>query len=179
MVVPRRLNTTHSRQVASSEHITLHCCVSAAGCTMPPFIIFKSSFPGGNYTLGGPARPLYGKQKLGFMDSQLFVLQFKKIFLLFAKPTANRPVLLLLDRHIFQCSIEVIELAKRNDVILMVLAPHTTNLCQPLDVAVYKSFKAKMSHFVKLGQAMRGDLWIAKKDIVRYLKVPFEDHHTF
>lgn len=46
VVIPKRMKAAHSRQVASTEHISIHCCVSASGNAMPPFIIFKESFPG-------------------------------------------------------------------------------------------------------------------------------------
>ena len=54
VVVPRRATKAHSRHVASSEHISIHCAINAAGGTMPPFIIFKKSFPGRSYSQGGP-----------------------------------------------------------------------------------------------------------------------------
>lgn len=174
VVVPRRFKTSHSRQVASSEHVTIHCCISAAGNTIPPFIIYKSAFPGGNYTAGGPDGALYGKQKSGFMDSELFVKWFTKIFIPYARPTPENSVLLLVDGHSSHCSPEVITLARENNVILLALAPHTTHLCQPLDVAVYKSFKTNLSKLVKLGQALKGDLWISKTNVARMLKQPFE-----
>lgn len=62
VIVPKRMKSAHSREVASSEHISIHCCVSAAGNCMPPFIIFKKAFPGGSYPSGGPDGALYGKQ---------------------------------------------------------------------------------------------------------------------
>ena len=178
VVVPRRFRTSHSRQVASSEHVTIHCCVSAAGNTVPPFIIYKAAFPGGNYTAGGPDGALYGKQKTGFMDSELFVKWFKKLFIPHARPTEDRSVLLLVDGHSSHCSPEVIQTARENNVILLALAPHTTHLCQPLDVAVYRSFKIQLSKTVKIGQALRGDLWISKSNVARIIKQPFEASMT-
>ena len=174
VVVPRRFKTSHSRQVASSEHITIHCCISAAGSTIPPFIIYKAAFPGGNYTAGGPDGALYAKQKTGFMDSELFVKWFTKLFIPHARPTPERSVLLLVDGHSSHCSPDLIHIARENNVILLALAPHTTHLCQPLDVAVYRSFKIHLSKLVKFGQALRGDLWIAKSNVGRVLKQPFE-----
>ena len=173
VVMPRRFKSSHSRQVTSSEHVTLHCCVNATGTAIPPFIIYKSSFPGGSYTSGGPDGALYGKQQTGFMDSELFVKWFSKLFLPHARPTPENSVLLLVG-HSSHCSAEVIKMAKENNVILLALAPHTTHLCQPLDVAVYKSFKVHLSKLVKLGQAVRGDLWISKSNVARMLKQPFE-----
>ena len=150
VVVPRRFKTSHSRQVASTEHITMHCCISAAGNSMPPFIIYKAAFPSGNYTSGGPDGTLYGKQKTGFMDSELFVKWFTRLFIPHSRPTADHSVLLLVDGHSSHCSPDVIQIARENNVILLALAPHTTHLCQPLNVAVYRSLKIHLSKIVKL-----------------------------
>ena len=175
VVVTRRMKKAHSRQVASSEHVTIHCCVSAAGHSIPPFLIYKSAFPGGMYTRGGPEGALYGRQDSGFMDSELFLRWFQKLFVVHARPTAEHPVLLLVDGHSSHCSVEVIEAARENHVVLMALPPHTTHLCQPLDVAVYKSFKTHLSRLVKLGQSLRGNLWIPKSNIARIVTQPFEE----
>ena len=173
VVVPRRFKTSHSRQVTSSEHVTIHCCISAAGNAIPPFIIFKSAFPGGNYTNGGPDNALYGKQETGFMDGELFMRWLTKLFIPHALPTPERSVLLLVEGHSSHCTPDVINTA-RDNITLLALAPHTTHLCQPLDVAVYKAFKVNLSATVKLGQALRGNLWVAKSNIARILKKPFE-----
>ena len=47
VVIPHRMKVSHLRQVASSEHISIHCCVSVDGAAMPPFVIFKGAYPGG------------------------------------------------------------------------------------------------------------------------------------
>ena len=126
----------------------MHCCVSASGGTISPYVIFKGAFPGGNYT-AGPDGALYGHQESGFMDSELFLKWFTKLFLPHARPTPERSVLLLVDGHSSHCSAEIIKAARANNVVLMALAPHTTHLCQPLDVAVYKSFKvARLSYSI-------------------------------
>ena len=175
VVVPRRMRTAHSRQVATSEHISIHCCVSAAGTCIPPFIIFKGAFPGGNYSTGGPDGALYGRQSTGFMDGELFLKWLTKLFVPHVRPTAENPVLLLVDGHSSHCTCDVIEAARENHVILLALAPHTTHLCQPLDVCVYKSFKVALSKLVRLGQTLRGDLWVNKTNVPRMIRVPFEE----
>ena len=65
-------------------------------------------------------------------------------FLLEGIPPA-RPVLLIKDGHTSHTSIEVIELACANNVDLLCLPAHTTHILQPLDVGVFKSFKAHFS----------------------------------
>lgn len=175
VVIPKRLRSAHSRDIGSTEHISIHCCVSAAGQTIPPFIIFKKSFPGGNYTRDGPDGALYGRQESGFMDSELFLRWFNQLFIVHSKPTPENPVLLLLDGHVSHCSPPLIEAAVKNNVILLALPPHTTHICQPLDVAVYKSFKSHLSRLLNMGKMLRGDFWVSKKDVAAVLKSPFEE----
>ena len=54
-----------------------------------------------------------------------------------------RPVILIQDGHGSHVSIELIELARKNDVHLLCLPAHCTHILQPLDVGVFKSFKTK------------------------------------
>lgn len=56
-----------------------------------------------------------------------------------------RPVLLIEDGHASHISMEVIELARANDVHLLCLPAHNTHILQPLDVGVFKSFKTWFS----------------------------------
>ena len=56
-----------------------------------------------------------------------------------------RPVLLIEDGHGSHISIELIELARANEVYLLCLPAHTTHILQPLDVGVFKSFKTFFS----------------------------------
>ena len=53
-----------------------------------------------------------------------------------------RPVILIQHGHALHVSISLIEVARANDVHILCLPAHTTHLLQPLDVGVFKSFKA-------------------------------------
>ena len=50
---------------------------------------------------------------------------------------SNRPLLLLLDGHSSHYNLEAVELARKNDVIIFTLVPHTTHEMQPLDTTVF------------------------------------------
>ena len=50
-----------------------------------------------------------------------------------------------MDGHGSHVSIDVIELARANDIHLLCLPSHTTHILQPLDVGVFKSFKLNFS----------------------------------
>ena len=123
------------------------CCASAAGFPLPPLIIFSKCFPGGQYRFDGPDDALYAKSESGWIDTELFITWFKKIFLKFAVP--QRPLLLLIDGHKSHMGLELVDLCRENNVILFCLPPHTTHALQPLDVSVFKSLKDHFSKSVR------------------------------
>ena len=61
----------------------------------------------------------------------------------------TRPVLLIEDGHSSHISLEVIKLAKENDIHLLCLPVHTTHLLQPLDVGVFRCLKSNFSKMCK------------------------------
>ena len=81
----------------TTEHITMICCTSAAGLSHPPMIIFAKSFPGGPYRFDGLDDALYAKSESGWIDSELFLSWFNKIFLRYCVP--EHSVMLLTDGH--------------------------------------------------------------------------------
>lgn len=111
----------------------VHCCINTAGEHLPPMIIFEKSFPSGAYTRSGPENVLYGKSPNGYMDTELYLLWFRKIFLKFA--TKERPILLLQDGH-------------GSHISIISLPPHTTHILQPLDKVVYGPLKKARSSAV-------------------------------
>ena len=62
-----------------------------------------------------------------------------KVFLPHA--AAQCPLLLIIDGHKSHMTLDLVDVARANDVILFCLPPHTTHALQPLDVSVFKSLK--------------------------------------
>ena len=52
--VPIRFKRSHSVSCATSEHISVHCCVNAAVSALPPMMILTKTLPGGAYHREGP-----------------------------------------------------------------------------------------------------------------------------
>jgi hypothetical protein len=71
----------------------------------------------------------------GWITSYLFVEWFKW----FIQQTINvsKPILLIMDNHSCHISIEVIELAKQNQILLLLLPPNCTHALQPLDAVTF------------------------------------------
>lgn len=64
-------------------------------------------------------------------------LKWLKHFSRFAQPLPEKKVLLLVDGHSSHKSLEVLEYAKHNNIILFCFPPHCTHRLQPLDVTFY------------------------------------------
>ena len=119
---------------------TLLCCVSASGQALPPFMIYPRKRMSEKLQEGCVPGTVFACSGNGWVTQELY-LQWFKFFTANVPPA--RPVLLIEDGHASHISIEVIELARDNDIHLLCLPSHTTHLLQPLDVGVFKSLKSK------------------------------------
>ena len=120
-------------------HITVLLCVSAAGVSLPPFVIFKRKTMNQELAIGEVPGTLYGVSENGWITQQLFKELFHRHFLAFI-PNA-RPVVLLMDGHSTHYCPDTIRMAAACKVVLCTLPPHTTHLTQPLDKGCFASLK--------------------------------------
>ena len=86
----------------------------------------------------------------------------------------QRPVILFVDGRSSHLTLELIDLARSNDIILFCLPPHTTHALQPLDVAVFKSLKGSFFKTVRAFCFTRKNFVVSKRDFVSVVKGPFE-----
>ena len=171
-VTSKQAKSVYSQSLGTTEHITLLCTGSASGAALPPMIVYPQGFPGGQYRFGGPDDSVYAKSESGWIDSELFYQWMKKIFLKFAVP--ERPLLLIVDGHKSHITLDLIDLAKKNKIILFCLPPHTTHALQPLDVCVFRSLKTHFSRSLRAACFARKDFVVSKRDFARVVKEPFE-----
>ncbi|XP_050497814.1 uncharacterized protein LOC126878985 [Diabrotica virgifera virgifera] len=141
--------------LSSAERGTLttaEICFNAAGEYIPPALIFPRVRHHLTFDIGVPLNTKIFTHASGWMQTEIFTAWFHH-FIKFAKPTSEDRVLLILDGHSTHIkNIEVLELAKKNFVDILVLPPHCTHRLQPLDV----SFMYPMSTFYE--QAVR--VWL-------------------
>ena len=135
-------------------------------------IIYSKSFPGGNYRFDGPDDALYARSESRWIDSELFLSWMKKVFLRHCG--SQRPIILFVDGHVSHNTLNVIDLARENDVILFCLPPHTTHALQPLDVSVFRSLKSNFSKVVHALSFAKKYFVVSKREFARVVKVPFE-----
>jgi hypothetical protein len=82
-----------------------------------------------------PPGPIHACHPSGWIQSDIFTGWFRH-FICHIKPTAEDPVILVLDGHLSHShNLEVINLGQENRVSIISLPPHSTHKVQPLDLA--------------------------------------------
>ncbi|KAJ8911107.1 hypothetical protein NQ315_003369 [Exocentrus adspersus] len=125
-------------QMTSGERgslVTMCCSINAIGQTIPPFYIFPRVNFREIMLKGGPTGCKGAAHPSGWMTSEIFLIFFKH-FLEYAKPSKERHILVIFDNHDSHIQIDLINLARENNVILLTLPPHSSHKLQPLDVSV-------------------------------------------
>ena len=136
-------------EVASAEKgktPTVVTCVSASCFSVPPMLIYPRKRLTERLKNGAYPGMLFACSDNGWIN-QVLCLEWFRLFVASFPPT--RPVLLIEDGHSSHISLEVIKLAKENDIHLLCLPAHTTHLLQPLDVGVFRSLKGNFSKMCK------------------------------
>lgn len=146
-VPPKILAPTGLKEVGSVTSAerditaTMIAACNAGGGFIPPMLIL---FPRVNFKEfmihGAPEGTVGAANPSGWSNETTF-LMFMEHFIKFARPSKERPVIVLMDNHESHISVPVIRLAKENGVILVTLHPHTSNKMQPLDKSVFGPFK--------------------------------------
>ena len=100
------------------------------------------------------------------MNAATFVA-WLKLFIAVVKPSADKPVLLIVDNHSTRFDLEALGLALENHVHILVLPPNLTWLLQPADLAVFGPFKTYLTE-VATSFVLGGGL-IVKSNLVGLL----------
>lgn len=139
------------------QYITVHCAGSASGERLPPLILYKAENLYMRWTQQGPAGVLYACNESGWMDGDVFLSWFTQLFLPAVKHlTGSGPVLLFLDGHHSHISLQLITVARNNNITLLCLPPNTTHLTQPLDVGVFAPMKSAWKSILKTYKLQTG-----------------------
>lgn len=129
-----------TNQGSGRENTTAMACVSANGRNLAPLFIFKaqklwSSWKGSSDLDG----TFYSVSESGFINSDIFFDYFK----LFCKEVTQRPLILLLDGHVSHLDFRTVQLARNENIAVVKLPSHTTDVLQPLDKSCFGPLKSK------------------------------------
>ncbi|XP_068219986.1 uncharacterized protein [Palaemon carinicauda] len=126
-----------SKSGKESTTVLAMCC--ADGTTLPPVVVFRGMHMQSTWkiTQGIPGTQ-YAVSENGWMTTPIF----EDIFKYFVDETKDRrPLLLILDGHISHTSIATVELAKKENISILKLPAHCTDVLQPLEVTCFAPLK--------------------------------------
>lgn len=121
-------------------NVTMIAAVSASGNSVPPLFVSPHVNFKPFMLNGAPPGSVGAANPSGWYNETIF-MQFLQLFIQHVHPSAEKPVLILLDNHKNHISLSVIDLAKSSDVVLLTFHPHTSHRVQPLDREVFGPFK--------------------------------------
>ena len=154
---PQKILATKGRKqvgaLSSAErgqHLTVVCCMNAMGTFVPPAFIFPRKRMKNELMDNAPMGSKAYCQLNGWMCSEIFV-QWLEHFVHYTKASNENKVLLLLDGHSSHKSLEVLQYAKDNGVILFCFPAHCTHRLQPLDVGFFHLSKLITAKKFRLG----------------------------
>ena len=129
---------------ANRENTTVLAVCCANGLALDPLIIFRGkniqSTWKGDKSL---KNTFYAVSESGWMTTAIF----HEWFLAFTETQKVRPILLIFDGHMTHLSARTVELAIKENVSLVKLPAHCTDVLQPLDVSCFNPLK---SHYETL-----------------------------
>lgn len=138
---------------SGKENTTFVLACNAMGQRVPPLIIFK----GKNMWDQWKAPPdkefpgtAYAATPNGWMETEVFKNYFKKT--LVPALGDERPVLVIYDGHSTHVSLDLVEYALEQGITILKLPAHTSDILQPLDVSVFKSYKQKWDQTIATWQ---------------------------
>ena len=114
--------------------------VSATGKSVPPMFIFLRKNYHDHFIRDGPVGSIGEAHPSGWMAGENFT-KFIKNLAQHTKPSLDKKVLLLLDNHEFHVSVETLNFAKPNGIVMLSFPPHCSHKLQPLDRSVFKPLK--------------------------------------
>ena len=121
------------------QQITVIGCGSATGHVIPPFVVFAAKHLNYLWMKNEVPGTRFAVSDNGWVNNELFSFFLTKHFM--ENAVSFRPLLLLLDGHSTHFEPKSLELARKNEIIVFCLPPHTTHVCQPLDCSFFKPLK--------------------------------------
>ena len=116
----------------------LACC-NAVVDFMPCRSLYKGKRKQYSWLDGGPEGATYDCNASGWMESNNFYKWFSEVFVPYV---LDGHKLLFLDGHGSHISLELIDKAREQNIILFKIIAHSSHVLQPLDVAVFSSAKS-------------------------------------
>ena len=138
-VAPKGMKKVRQSTSGNKTQITVLACASASRQVVPPMVVFSGKNFNHALSEGEVPDTFYGMSDSGWMDQELFASWFTHHFLKHA--VSSRPLMLILDGHSSHFTLNLVQSAAEQDVVIFCLPPHTTADSQPLDTSCFGPLK--------------------------------------
>ncbi len=156
VIIPVNEEEAWSNQPGNREWVSIICCISANGYSLPSFFIFQGQRIQHSWLDAQvDERSVIRVSKNGW-TTQTIALEWLEHFNAHTKQRlTGRYRLLILDGHTSHISLPFIEYCEHNEIIPLCLPPHSTHILQPLDVGVFspltKAYKTRIHDHALFG----------------------------
>lgn len=135
------LPCTRTTAGSGKENIKVLTTVNADGRKLDPLLVYKGVYV---YKQWLAKKKEEYEFQIAYAASNSMKILFNYVYEKKFIPGLGeqRPVLLVYDGHSTHVNPEVVTLARESNITILKLPAHTSHLLQPLDVAVFKSFKS-------------------------------------
>lgn len=141
-VIVRR-GVKHATRVmdSSKSSTSIMFCGAADGTLLPVYVVYKATHLYNEWVQGGPPGAFYNRSKNGWFNSELFEDWFFKVALPYLRRLEGKKIMIgdNLSSHL---SINIIRKCNEENIEFKFLPPHSTHLCQPLDVSYFRGLKS-------------------------------------
>ncbi|OWY94480.1 Retroelement [Phytophthora megakarya] len=163
VVAVRGSSNVWKTEMSTSFHMSIVACGSAHGFVVPPLFILTGKTVNVSLLSSDKTGAAVTTTESGFMNNWLFI-RWLKFFAEQVPAEIKRPLLLIMDGCSSHISLEVVDMADELEIMLVCLPANSTHLFQPLDVAVFGSFKSKLQFFIDLMGSDKSDNFSIPKD---------------
>ena len=126
-------------KVTSAERgtlVSLLCCVNACGNSIPPLFVFPRVHFKEHMLHGAPPGSVGVAHPSGWMTGENVVV-FLHHFINNVRCSKDHLVLIIMDNHDSHITIDALNVAKENGIILLTFPPHCSHKLQPLDRTIF------------------------------------------
>ncbi|CAG2186231.1 unnamed protein product [Mytilus edulis] len=134
-------------EVKSGHLVTVLGCGNAQGHSVPPFFVFPGNRMRQELLENKSTGTDGDVSESSWSNIEIFHKYMENHLLKYIPHrTSAVPVLVLFDGHKSHLSMELIEWAKKENIILFVLPAHTSHILQPMDVGCFGPFERIFNH---------------------------------
>lgn len=156
------------------ENVTILVTANAAGDLAPTLVLFAGQSVPKDVIKMRPPNFSFGYSENGSMTAKNFYEYITNIFFPWVfTSNIELPIILYIDGHSSLVTMPLSKFCSENKIILVALYPNATHILQPLDVALFRTFRADYQRSLEALCENSGTVSLKKSQVAHVLKKTF------